>query len=603
MRQNRATRPARSGLALAAILLGWLAAQPGLAADAPGGGQPRPAALPALLSPADIQTYRTIFTLNQKTDFDAAEKLIGTLSDRVLTGYIEAEKLLHPTAYRASYPELRAWLQRYADQPQADEVRALAIKRRPKGAAEPPRLVFGDARPKLPGAVESLDPAPIPVPRGGLSASDRTRADALRADIRRKLHTGSLSEVRVLLSQEPARRLLSNAELDDFRVDLASGLFFQGDYAGSLVSAELAMRSTEEIPLLHWWGGISAWRLGKFETAQMHFEQLAVARNASPWNAAAGAFWAARAHLVARNPVAVNSWLEVGAKHGETFYGILSRRALSIDLNYDWTNPTLTPGDWKKLAANPIARRGLALLQVGRPDEAEEELARVAANEVELRPALLAVASAANLPYLSIRLGSSLPGSSTATRYPTGLWTDEEFQVDRALVLAVIRQESRFDAHAVSPAGARGLMQLMPATASYMSREVAIKRKGQNGRDRLFESDLNFSLGQRYLSYLLDNETVGRDLFRMAVAYNAGPGKLRSWERTVPYEGDALLFIESIPSQETRLFIERVLSNLWIYRHRLGQDAPDLAAVAAGDWPRYVESARKTRNLARRDGN
>ncbi|MEL0110223.1 MAG: hypothetical protein VW835_00685, partial [Rickettsiales bacterium] len=70
-------------------------------------------------------------------------------------------------------------------------------------------------------------------------------------------------------------------------------------------------------------------------------------------------------------------------------------------------------------------------------------------------------------------------------------------------------------------------------------------------------------------------------------AYNGGPGNLKKWRRNSEYQNDPLLFIESIPSRETRVFVERVLTNLWIYRFRLGQPAPSLDAVAAGTWPRY----------------
>ena len=71
------------------------------------------------------------------------------------------------------------------------------------------------------------------------------------------------------------------------------------------------------------------------------------------------------------------------------------------------------------------------------------------------------------------------------------------------------------------------------------------------------------------------------------MAYNGGPGNLNKWRRKSDYQGDPLLFIESIPSRETRAFVERVLTNLWIYRFRLGQPAPSLDAIAAGAWPRY----------------
>ena len=76
-------------------------------------------------------------------------------------------------------------------------------------------------------------------------------------------------------------------------------------------------------------------------------------------------------------------------------------------------------------------------------------------------------------------------------------------------------------------------------------------------------------------------------MFRLLTAYNAGPGNLNRWNREVDYDNDPLMFIESIPSRETRNFLEKVLANIWVYRYRLGQDPPSLEMVAAGDWPVY----------------
>jgi soluble lytic murein transglycosylase-like protein len=128
-------------------------------------------------------------------------------------------------------------------------------------------------------------------------------------------------------------------------------------------------------------------------------------------------------------------------------------------------------------------------------------------------------------------------------------------------------------------------MQLMPRTASYIGRQTTLHGRGKH---KLFDPGLNMALGQRYIAYLLEDEAIGNDLFRLAAAYNAGPGNLRSWQRSVDYRDDPLLFIESLPSRETRLFIERILTNFWIYRDRLGQPAPSLENVVTGTWPGYV---------------
>ena len=95
-------------------------------------------------------------------------------------------------------------------------------------------------------------------------------------------------------------------------------------------------------------------------------------------------------------------------------------------------------------------------------------------------------------------------------------------------------------------------------------------------------------LGQRYLDHLLGLSGKRQDLFSLAVAYNGGPGNLRKWRRKMAKKVGPLMFIESIPSRESRGYVERVLSNLWIYRVRLGQATPSLDAVAAGDWPAYT---------------
>jgi soluble lytic murein transglycosylase-like protein len=103
----------------------------------------------------------------------------------------------------------------------------------------------------------------------------------------------------------------------------------------------------------------------------------------------------------------------------------------------------------------------------------------------------------------------------------------------------------------------------------------------------LFKPELNITLGRNYLRHLMNTEVVGRDLVRMLAAYNAGPGNLSKWQRKVDYRGDPLLFIESIRSRETRDFVETVLTNIWMYRLRLGQPAPTLDRVASGAWPGY----------------
>ena len=535
----------------------------------------------ALLSDADVTRYRQIFAAQDVGDWAGADALITALADRRLMGHVLADRLLHPDAYIASYGELRDWLASFADHPQAGRIHDLALSRRPSGAA----------RPQSPEAAPD-HPATL-VWRLGVPRCPSLRISAAARDVERRifrLRRGDRADETATLLAGSAG--LTANEVDRLRGHVAAGLYYSGDWAAALDVAEAAVtRSGGRAEQSLWIAGLSHWRLGDFSTAADRFQTLATAECASAWERTAGAFWAARASVRAGDYRAVTYLLRQAADQPRTFYGLLARRVLGMDLSdFRFDPPTAGPQHIAAVAATPHGRRGVALLQVGEGVLAEGELLRVvpAPGDTVLRDALVHLAQTSRMPRLAITLAHAYqPAPGTyfdGALYPLGPWQPAGgFAVEQALVHAIIREESRFDPAAVSPAGASGLMQLMPSTAAYMLDAPL------GGRDRLFDPDFNLDLGQAYLLHLLAYGPTGQDLIRILVSYNAGPGSLLGWLDSVPHDADPLLFIESIPSREARAYAEHVMTSLWIYRMRFDQDVPSLDELAGGDWPAYRE--------------
>ena len=547
--------------------------------------------LPEILSSADAGLYREIFALQERGKWRAADKRMARLDDKRLMGHVLAQRYLHPTAYRSKYKELRDWMARYADHPDAKRIYKLALQRRPKNykRPRPPALrKAGGAPPRITKAEPYRSTM-------RLNRDGRRKAARLKRQVRRNVLRTRLSVSEKLLASKQAKRLLDTVERDEGYAEVAAGWYYYGrnDKAYDLAHA-VADRSGMEVPIAHWIAGLAAWRLGRIEDATNHFKRLARSDRVSDWNAASGAYWAARGNLRLRRPARMSAWLALAARYPHTFYGLLARRALGMRARFEFRSSPLTLDQIARLAAVPASARALALLQVGQNRRAERELRGVNHwADAELTGALLGLAERARMAGLAYRLGNRLaavehPMSSGAldmALYPIPPWRPEHgFIVDRALVYALIRQESGFNPQAKSPDGARGLMQLMPRTASFMARDRRFRR---SKRRKLFDPAINLELGQRYIAHLLDHEYVQGNLFRLAAAYNGGPGNLNKWQRNMEYGDDPLLFIESLPSHETRLFVERVLTNLWIYRMRLGQPTPSLDGIAAGLWPLY----------------
>ena len=345
----------------------------------------------------------------------------------------------------------------------------------------------------------------------------------------------------------------------------------------------------------YWQIGLENWRSKRFGDAAKDFVQAANQTKNSPWDRSAAAFWAARAFLRNQQPEQVSHWLREASRYAHTFYGQLAQRALGIDPRYDWTVNDLSSNDAATLLRLSAGKRALALLQVGQIGAAEKELLILADDPAgTMDRALLTVSQAGGLPSLAVKVGSKrlLKGDDyiETAMYPIPAWAPHTgYNVDRALLFAIMRQESGFNPNAASPAGAIGLMQLMPDTAKLVTGE---------SNPNLRDPQVSIAIGQKYIASLLRSDVVGNDLFMLAAAYNAGPGSLQKWKSTIHADDDPLFFVESIPSRETRLFVERIMAGYWIYQDRLSQSSSSLDAVASGAWPIYDRQDGKTKTAA-----
>ncbi len=558
-----------------------MAAASGKAASPPN---PIIAAIPTPLSKSDAALYRQIFSVQQKGDWRRANQLIKKLSNRILLGHVQAQRYLHPTRYRSRYVELAAWLKDYADHPDARRIYKLALRRKPRRYRAPRRPVL----PRRAIYSESGNGGIVRTGRRGLRYTRSARR--LHKQVRRLVHRKRLTAASNLIKQRRFRRL-GQAHVDIAKMRIGSGWFYLGeDRKAFNTVSRAAHRSGKYYPLGHWYAGLASYRSGRYINAADHFQAMAAIGGLSRWSQSAAAFWAARANLVAQRPDRVSRWLRLAASHPRTFYGVLARRMLGIDSPLKWTAPRAQQQAVANALKSQRTQRALALLQANNQPRAERELRYLSlSGDSDTRIALLNIADQLGLPSLALKTAIALMRNNQ-TRidrglYPVPRWAPTNgFKIDRALVYAVMRQESAFNTRAKSHAGARGLMQLMPGTAGYMAR----KRFRGRARNKLYDPGLNLTLGQKYLGYLLQHDTVNGNILMMAAAYNGGPGNLSKWQRRIlKRTSDTLMFIESMPSRETRDFVERVLSNFWIYRDRFGQTAPTLDAIAAGEPPVY----------------
>lgn len=518
------------------------------------------AAGPQVLSPMDERAYREAFAACQRGDFDDADGAMARVKDRSLAGHLAFQKLMHPTAWSATYEELVAWLKSYGDHPGAERVYALAVKRKPGGSADPKPPAFMEVS-RLWGRVETASGL-----AGGPASPDRGRA--------------------------------------------AREAYYSGDAARALALAPAAGEP--------WVAGLSAWRLARYEEARAFFRAVAINDDNDEWLRSAGAFWAARASTQLGEDDQALAFLKMAARVPHTFYGMVAERSLALQgvklgavarpdrralaqavgdfgLTRAATTPVLPDAD-SFVKSNPRARRAVALMQIGRATEAGLELRAglTLAKTADERRLWQGLILALNAPITTAADATPPPSASTRRGpprrrgpedYPAPeLWPEGGFTLDKALVYALVWKESRFNAFAVSGAGAMGLMQVRPVAAARAAGDDKLLVNPMP----LLDAPTNLRVGQDYFTWLMERALGGGpesyDVLRAVAAYNAGAGTvLNTLKKLGGGPTDSLLVMESLPALETRDYVEKVMVAYWTYKRRFGGETNTLDALARGE--------------------
>lgn len=516
------------------------------------------------LSPQDAAQYRAAFAQIESGEFDDAEDSLAQVGDKSLVGYAEYHKLVSP-AYGASYAELTQWLTQYGDQPMAMRVWNMAKRKKPAGAPDPAYPSLMGPQPqaiaaadvdadKAPiagitlGAQTTLNTAPQPGIDGGAPKIDTRDSD---------------------LTPKSARSAYNNGQYDQ-AVTLANKI---GD---------------------HWVAGLANWRLKHYDAAEAEFKFVSTDPSRDAWGQSAGAYWASRCADKLSQTDQAQTFLKIAASFPFTFYGLMAEQKLGVTpavvLAKRGQTPTFAPDSRQVLTASltddfawthgsPQAQRLSALVQIGRAKDAQAEVQSAVqrAGDGTERDHWLALAAYNHIEVSQLHATDRL---FDATRYPAPMIKLKSgYAVDRALLFAFARKESKFNTKAKSYAGAYGLLQLMPGTAALLESNSRFT----SHPDMLFTPSVNMRVGQEYMQKLLDGPTINGDLIRLIAAYNGGPGPVKdALAQLGPDANDSILMMESIPVAETRQYVEEVAANYWIYHQILGEPNKTLAMAAAG---------------------
>lgn len=535
-------------------------------------------AVPKLLSEDERGWYKDVFAAIKRQEWAKVQAMFAAKPDGPLHGAARAEYFLAAGSPRIDLDSLTAWLAANPTLPQAEQIAALATKR---GATALPILPQSRALYTQPNAPRRARPR---------SSTDGTMPATVAQGINDAIKVNDPATARTLLDGVDAQ--LSAEARAEWRQKVAWAYYINNqDSDAFLLAASIgdgsAPVSGAWVAEGAWVAGLAAWRLDDCMNAADAFARSASSATNSEL-IAAGQFWKARALVRCRQPEAAAAPLRAAARLDETLYGMMAAEQLGLKLPTSHSTADFTTTDWQTLREVPNIRTAVALAEIGEDGLADDVLRHQARiGEATQYQPLTRLARDLGLPSTQLWMAYNAPSGGSATpaaRFPTPKWMPATgWQVDPALVLAHTLQESAFRATAVSGAGARGLMQIMPAAARDHAASLGVSGSVAD----LTRPDINLAFGQQHLQALKANTATQGLLPKVMAAYNAGPMPVARWNTQINDKGDPLLWMESVPYWETRGYVATVLRNYWMYERQAGGPSESRIALAQGLWPTF----------------
>lgn len=347
---------------------------------------------------------------------------------------------------------------------------------------------------------------------------------------------------------------------------------------------------------LEWLSGFIALRmLDDPELALLHFDRFRESV-ATPISLGRAGYWQGRAYAAMGDTERASAAYALGAQHQTSFYGQLAAEAAGLATEAALAGKEVFPPlSETPIAQNSVYAAAILLLEAGDLNLAERFLTHLSESLPREQAGSLANAMIARgEPHLALMIAKRKAREAVVlprAYFPLSEGVSGNETVPRALALSIARRESEFDPVVISPAGARGLMQVMPGTAKDVAGELGIPYD----RDALTaDPAYNVQLGTAYLAGLI--EIFGPAPVLVSAGYNAGPGRSVDWveARGDPRSAgvDIVDWIEMVPFRETRNYVMRVAESIWVYEMRLTGSAPKQsftemlrAGLATGETP------------------
>ncbi len=531
-------------------------------------------AVPTLLSQDERDYYRRLFDAIDHKDWTTVQSMFAQKPDGPLHQQARAEYFLDSNSPKIELAELQTWLSQGTTLPGADQISRLALKR---GALSVPSAPVQRQFASLPSLPKRIRPSSI---------NDGTMPGTVSAGIMDRIKADDPVGARVLL--DGIDGALSPSARAEWRQKVAWSFYIENQDAPAYQLAQLATQGVGPWVGEAWWtAGLAAFRLGDCDGAADAFRNAST-RSENAELTSAAYYWQSRSLVRCRKPEQAAVILRKAAVRDETLYGMLAAEQLGLRLPQQHSAADFTQTDWQQLRDEGNIRVAVALTEIGRDSLADEVLryqARIGAPS-EFEP-LSRLARDLGLPKAQLWMAYNAPYGgkpAPATRFPTPKWTPAGgWQVDPALVYAHVLQESVFQTNVVSPAGARGLMQIMPAAAQDHSGSLGFSGSASD----LNKPEVNLAFGQRHLQMLKNSGATQGLLPKVMAAYNAGLAPIGRWNSEVRDQGDPLLWMESLPYWETRGYVNIVMRNFWMYERQAGGASESREALAQGMWPTF----------------